>query len=178
MSTFHQGKIREIFQDAQESPKKYIRISYLASSKALAIKGTSYPIAKALLVYRNGNHTLTAGTDYDDTRFALICRPKRHMALIAVQNATTHYSLVNLKDDDAEQGQEFQNPDSLICVVETEYKETFVLAFTKGLYFLQTFDSDQDETLYGVFQSVLACNKNLKEADLHEQEEDAQVYGV
>ena len=175
MSTFHHEEILEIIRDAQESPKKYIRISCLASNKGLYVKETYYPITKALLVYWNGVRAQTITTDSEDSRFILVCHPKRHMAMAVAQNAPTRYFFIDLKRGEDHQISELQNLNMLVCVVETECKETFVLAFMDGLYFLQTFDLDQAATLYRVFQGIIACNNNRKEVELHEQEQDTQA---
>ena len=167
MITELKEKVLEVLNDAREHPKKYCSIFWTTNRKEIAINNSSLPIKTATLVYLEEERTITVNTAVTDIRFVLFCRPKKHIALILDENGKTHYKLFRLNQDTVDQPNN-THLESIACVLETTTKDTFLLAFVRGLYLTQTFDSEYTVTLYEVISELL----RIKESSGKEENPD------
>ena len=169
MITESREKVLEVFRNAHEHPKKYCRIFWTANRKEIAINENLLPIIKATLVYPSEGRITATEALATDMKFILCCRPKKHMALILEKSGKIQYMLFHFKHE------ELAKPDhtsieTCACILETTTKDTFLLAFVKGVYLLQTYDSDYEVTLYDVIRELLQTNEKSKEEEpSHEQ---------
>lgn len=173
-------KVKNTFNSAYDFPKKYVSIKWTPKAKEIAINKDVYQLTQVLFACTVGNRCNSTVIGSNDGYFHLVCRPSKHMAWIMSKQeepVSYHYLDIgcdHLKDQTSDvtaNAEDNKNTDILICVAETDFKSTFIMAFIDGIYFLQSLDEEYSVTLHGVFQALLnICNETRKEDKPHEQE--------
>ena len=164
-------KVFEIFEKAVDSPKKYLRLGITQTKRVISLNGKAHPIDKCTLFYRDDDnqpvqYTVDAAF-IEENKFSLMLalRPHKHLAVATVhreQQMTKFFRLDQEPDS---------NDDYFICMLESN-RETFLLAYLHGTYFLRTFDADFPITLYDLVHFLTTQSKNepAKEENDHGKE--------
>ena len=135
------------------------------------MNNTQFPISKATLIFQDGNRKATINALDENTKLFIACRPTKHMVvIIEKQDAAPCYKLFSLNNKSHTEI-ENSNSEEFVCLLETPNKETILLSYTGGIYFLQTYDEEYSVTLYSVISSMLnSTQHNAKEEDRNVQE--------
>ena len=174
-------KVKKAFTSAYESPKKYISITWTPKAKEVAINKDVYQLTQVLFICTDENRRNSTIIGSDDGYFHLICRPNKHMAwIMSKKKNPISYHYLDICCDHTKDptnpvvanAERENNSPIIICIAETDFKSTIVIAFIDGIYFLQSFDNEYSVTLHDVFKTLVnVCGEHKKEVDLHEQEE-------
>lgn len=152
-------KVFDTFEKAIESPKKYLRLGISQTKCVISVNGEAYPINKCTLFYRDDNNQavryIVDAAFIEENQFSLMLalRPHKHLAVAIVhkeQQMTKYFRLDKEYDS---------NGDYFICMLESN-RETFLLAYLHGTYFLRTFDAEFPITLYELVHFLITPSQN------------------
>jgi|GEM_PF-6065524 len=166
--------IEKITEKAFDNPKKYCRVFWYHDSKELAIGKSRFDINKALLFYQEDGQRKMVDALKSDKQFLILCNPKKNMAFIAEDRDKNKYykyfqfgeSLSELEDS---------NDELFVCVLETTFKNTFIIAYLNGIYFLQSVDTEYNATLFGVIKALLEPNSMSGKEETYNVEEKEEI---
>ena len=164
-------KVFDIFEKANESPRKYLRLYLGKHKRVIFFNGETHLIDKCTVCYRDSNgNSITHTVDQafiEKNAFSLltVLRPNKHFAVAIVRNNMQIVKYFRLDEKE-----HIAQNDHFICVVESQ-RETFLIAYLRGMYFLRTFDADFPITLYALIQFLTQPQEpETKEADTHGKE--------
>lgn len=166
--------IQEIVEKAVESPQKYCRLFWQHDSKELSIGKSHFDINKAILIYQDDGQRKIVDVSESDKQFLVLCNPKKNMAFIAEDSDKNKYYKYFCFGGIPSK-LENNNDELFVCVAETTFKNTFVIAYLKGIYFLQSFDSEYSITLFGVIKALLEPNSLSGKEETYNVEEKEEI---
>ena len=171
--------INDICMLAKEYPKKYCRIFWYPDTKMVILNDCRIPICKALLIYQEDSRKIMINASETQTQFILLCRPKKHMAFIMNdEDQDDYYKVFDLNGKSSDVCENY-NSEIFVCVLETTSKDTIILSYSNGIYFLQTFDSEYSVTLYSVIRTLLDTTTPYgKEVCCDEEKEERNTQGL